>query len=266
MIKPSDKKNYLISGMFISVLLIISMVTIFLLNKENSIFGSKVYIKTEVQNAQNLKDGAAVQLRGIKIGSVYAITFKDVETLVITLGINSKYREWVKKDANITFKTQGVLGDKFLEISGGTNASSSVDDGDILQTNEKNQFDQIITKSEDVMAVAGSILTKIDKMISSVENNRLNKILQNLENLTYNTNKVMSHLNDKSISESLANFKQSSESLSKVTKQIEEGPGTLHAIIYDQGLHEDLRTLVGGANRNKVLKYFIRESIKKGDK
>jgi len=266
MIKPNDKKNYLISGIFIAILLLISMITIFLLNKENSIFGSKIYIKTEVQNAQNLKDGAAVQLRGIKIGSVNSITFKNVETLVITLAINSNYKEWVKKDASIVFKTQGVLGDKFLEISGGTDQSLPVTDGDLLLTNEKNQFDQIITKSEDVMALAGSILTKVDKIISSVENNRLDKILINLENLTNNTNKVMIHFNDKKISESLANFKQSTESMSKITKQIEEGPGTLHAIIYDQGLHEDLRTLVGGANRNKVLKYFIRESIKKGDK
>jgi hypothetical protein len=75
----------------------------------------------------------------------------------------------------------------------------------------------------------------------------------------------MSSLNDKNLTQSIANFRQSSESMSKITKQIVDGPGSLHAIIYDQGLHEDLRTLVGGANRSKVLKYFIRESIKKGE-
>lgn len=265
MIKPSDKKNYLISGIFISVLIAVSMVTIFMLNKENAIFSKRVYIKTEVKNAQNLKEGAAVQLRGIKIGSIKTIEFKNVETLIITLAVNSGYSEWVKKDASIIFKTQGVLGDKFLEINGGTDSSPGVVDGDILPTSESNQFDHIITKSEDLMVAAGSILTKFDKILSSVENNRLEKILSNLETLTANTNKVMSSLNDKNITQSVANFKQSSESMSKITKQIEAGPGTLHALIYDQGLHEDLRTLVGGANRSKVLKYFIRESIKKGE-
>lgn len=265
MIRPNDKKNYLISGIFISILLGVSMVTIFMLNKENSIFSSRVYIKTEVKSAQNLKDGAAVQLRGIKIGSISSVRFKSVDTLVITLGVNSNYREWVKKDATISFKTQGVLGDKFLEITGGTETAPGVVDGDTLPTDEANQFEHIITKSEDLMVVAGSILSKFDKIISSVENNRLEKILINLENLTANTNKVMSSMNDKSITQSVANFKQSSESMSKITKQIQDGPGTLHALIYDQGLHEDLRSLVGGANRSKVLKYFIRESIKKGE-
>jgi ABC-type transporter Mla subunit MlaD len=265
MIKPNDKKNYLISGIFISVLLIIVSITVFMLNKENPLFSRRLYIKTEVSNAQNLKDGAAIQLRGIRVGSVTSIDFKDVNTLVITLGISSSYKTWVKKDATMNFKTQGVLGDKFLEITGGTESSESVNEGDFLITNESNQFEHIITKSEDLMVAAGSILTKFDKIISSVENNRLEKILVNLESLTANTNKVMSSLTDKSITQSLANFKQSSESMSKITKQIEVGPGSLHAIIYDQGLHEDLRTLVGGANRSKVLKYFIRESIKKGE-
>lgn len=265
MIKPNDKKNYLISGIFISILLSVAMVTIFMLNKENALFSRRTYIKTEVKNAQNLKEGAAIQLNGIKIGSISSIEFKTVDTLVINLGINSNYKMWVKKNAQIAFKTQGVLGDKFLEISGGTAAAPAVEDGDILVTNETNQIEHIITKSEDLMVVAGSILTKFDRILSSVENDRLEKILSNLENLTANTNKVMSSLNDKNITQSINNFRQSSESMSKITKQIQEGPGTLHALIYDQGLHEDLRILVGGANRSKVLKYFIRESIKKGE-
>lgn len=236
-----------------------------MLNKENSVFSRKVYIKTEVKSAQNLKDGAAVQLRGIKIGSISGIKFKTVDTLIITLGVNSKYQEWIKKDASVVFKTQGVLGDKFLEITGGTDAAPSIEDGESLPTNESSQIDHIITKSEDLMIAAGSILTKFDKIISSVENNRLEKILLNLENLTANSNRVMSTLNDKNIAQSITNLKQSSESMTKITKQIQDGPGTLHALIYDQGLHEDLRSLVGGANRNKVLKYFIRESIKKGE-
>lgn len=265
MFKPTDKKNYLISGIFISVLLLIVMGTVFMLNKENPLFSSRVYIKTEVKSAQSLKEGAAVQLRGIKVGSVRSIEFKNLDTLEITLGVTQKYNEWIKKDSVVAFKTQGVLGDKFLEISGGTDGSPAVTDGDILVTNEGSQIDHIINKGEDLVVAAGSILTKFDRILSGVESNRLEKILINLENLSANTNKVMMSLNDKNFGQSINNLKASSESISRVTKRIEEGPGTMHALIYDQGLHEDLRTLVGGANRSKVLKFFIRESIKKND-
>lgn len=265
MFKPTDKKNYLISGIFISFLLVVVMVTVFMLNKENPFFSSKVYIKTEVKSAQNLKDGAAVQLRGIKVGSIQEISFKDLETLEITLGVTEKYREWIKKDSVVSFKTQGVLGDKFLEISGGTPDAQVVSDGDVLITNEGSQIDHIITKGEDLVVAAGSILTKVDKLLANVEEKRFERILQNMENLTANTNKVMTTLNDKNLGAAIGNMKTASDSMSRVTKRIEDGPGTLHALIYDQGLHEDLRSLVGGANRSKVLKFFIRESIKKND-
>lgn len=265
MFKPSDKKNYLISGIFITILLAVVSVTIFMLDKQNPLFSSRIYLKTEVKNAQNLKEGAAVQLKGIKVGSVTDITFKDLDTLVINLAVNSEYTEWIKKDSYLAFKTQGVLGDKFLEILGGTNESQPVREGDILATNEASQIDHIIEKGEDLMVAAGSILTKMDKIMSQVADNRLERVLYNVENLTANANKLMSTLNDKNFSQSMANMKTSTDSFVKMTKRIEEGPGTMHALIYDQTLHEDLKTLVGGANRNKVLKYFIRESIKKGE-
>ncbi len=265
MYKPTDKKNYIIAGIFIFTLIVISMITIFMLNKENPLFSSKFLLKIEVESAQNLKPGAAIQLKGIKVGSVYSIDFKNLDTLVITLGILSEYQEWIKKDSYVSFKTQGVLGDKFLEILGGTVSSASTQSGDTLVVKESSQIDHIITKSEDIVVLAGNVLAKFDKMLSGVEENRLEKILKNLELLTSNTNKVMSAINDKNLNVSIANLKQSSESMSKITKQIEDGPGTLHALIYDQSLHEDIRSLMGGANRSKVLKYFIRETIKKGD-
>jgi phospholipid/cholesterol/gamma-HCH transport system substrate-binding protein len=265
MYKPSDKKNYLIAGVFISALLIVSMVTIFMLNKENPLFSRKFYLKIEVESAQNLKPGAAIQLKGIKVGSVTSIDFKNLDTLVITLGILTDYQEWIKKDSFVSFKTQGVLGDKFLEIQGGTENSPNTKTGDSLAVKDSSQIDHIITKSEDLVVMAGNVLAKFDKMLSSIEENRLDKILKNLEAVTANTNKIMSSISDKNLNLTIANFKQSSESMSKITKQIEEGPGTMHALIYDQSLHEDLRSLMGGANRSKVLKYFIRETIKKNE-
>jgi phospholipid/cholesterol/gamma-HCH transport system substrate-binding protein len=265
MFKPTDKKNYLISGMFISALLLVVMVTIFMLNKENPFFSSKIILRTDVKSAQNLKDGAAVQLRGIKVGSIQSIEFKNLDTLQIKLAITVKYKEWIKKDSEVTFKTQGVLGDKFMEISGGTEASPGVVDGDLLVTNENSQIDHMITKGEDLVVAAGNILNKLDTIMGNVGEKRIDKILTNIEALTANSNKVMLTLNDKNFGQAITNLKTSSDSLTKVTKRIEEGPGTMHALIYDQGLHEDLRALFGGANRSKVLKYFIRESIKKDD-
>lgn len=265
MFKPNDKKNYLISGIFISVLLVVVVATVFMLNKENALFSSDIVLRTEVKNAQNLKPGAAIQLRGIKVGSVKDIQIKDLETISIFFKVSEEYSPWVKEDSEIQFKTQGVLGDKFLEITGGSLDSKSIKDGGYLIANENSKIDHIITKSEDLLLVAGNILTKFDKMIDAVESNKFSKILNNLDTLTNNAGQVMGTLNRSNLSQSITELHQSTASLSKITTQIEKGPGSLNSIIYDQGLYEDLRSLLGGANRSKVLKFFIRESIKKNE-
>ena len=148
---------------------------------------------------------------------MFVIKFKDVNTLVIILGINSDYQGWVKKDATTTFKTQGVLGDKFLEINGGSDASPSVREGDYLLSIESTQLEHIVNKSEDLMVTAGHIFAKLDKILSSIESNRVEKIILNLDSLMANANKSMSSLNDKNLTQSVANFKRTSESIGKIT-------------------------------------------------
>jgi len=44
-------------------------------------------------------------------------------------------------------------------------------------------------------------------------------------------------------------------------KVLKSGEGTLGALINDPSLYEDLKSLIGGANRNRVLKYFIQKSV-----
>ncbi len=84
--------------------------------------------------------------------------------------------------------------------------------------------------------------------------------------------KITSELKDarmgamvKNVNMSMESVNKSSASLERILTRIEKGPGTINSLIYDESVHDDLRALLGGAQRNKVIKYFIRESIKKSE-
>lgn len=55
------------------------------------------------------------------------------------------------------------------------------------------------------------------------------------------------------------------DSLRKTSEAIERGDGTLGMLAQDPTLYEDLRALVGGAQRNKLLRAYIRRTIQKGE-
>ncbi len=271
-IRPQDKNNILISGFFILLSLFVVGISVFLLSSENNLFSRKIDLYIDVKNAQNLKTGAEVQLRGIKIGSVSEIKVTSLEYLRITLSVTHRHREWIRSDSYVAFKTQGVLGDRFLEILGGNEGSPIVNDQEILKVQESNQLDNFINKGEDILVVAGRVLQKVDLILGDVETTSIPQILANLEQTTSSTQKLFATLNSadlkgliKNLNDSSTQLKNTMGSVSKITKHIEEGPGTMNSLIYDRSVHDDLKTILGGTKRNRVLQYFIRESIKKGD-
>jgi phospholipid/cholesterol/gamma-HCH transport system substrate-binding protein len=271
-IRPKDKKEIILSGIFVSLSLLLATVFVFMLSSESSLFATKSTIFTYMKNSQSLKAGSAVQLKGIKIGSVKKISLSDLDKIKIEISVLDEYLPFIKADSYIAVKTQGVLGDKFLEILGGTKEAESVKADVELETREEGLMDKFITRGEDILNVSGRVLLKIDDILGKIPTDKLSEILYNLEKSTASTQKILSSFETNKLNSLFtqldklsSNMSTSSQSLSRITKQIEEGPGTLNSLIYDRSLHDDMRTLLGGSNRNKVLKYFIRESIKKSD-
>jgi len=53
--------------------------------------------------------------------------------------------------------------------------------------------------------------------------------------------------------------------LNSILEKINNGSGTLGALVNDPGLYDDVKLFVGGANRNRVVRNLVRETIKKSD-
>lgn len=271
-IRPTDKKNILLSGTFIAGLLALIMISIFMLSSENNIFARRFNLAVEVPNAQNLKSGAAIQLKGIQVGTVSSVDFIGVDTLKITFNVDQRYQEWIREDSYVAFKTQGVLGDKFLEILGGTDGSPMIKADTILPVQTSSSLDKFINRGEDILVVAARVLARVDVMLAAIEDGSINGILSNLRDSSASAKKVLGELEKRDlgalvdkINTSTKKLDQTLGSLTGVTKRIEEGPGSLHSLIYDRSIHDDLKSILGGTKRNTVLQYFIRESIKKSD-
>lgn len=268
-ITPNDKKNILLAGFFILALGGVLLASVFKLSQEHSLFERMVEIHTFTDNAQNLKVGAFVQYKGIKIGSVKDVDVVSLSKIKITLKIRHQLTPWIKMDSFLSFKTQGVLGDKFLEILGGTEGAQSVTQGSALELQSAGQIEKIITKGEDILALSVNVLQKFDALMSSIGTQRFESIMNSLEISSKNLQEISTSLNTTSIKNFSNNIgpisntlKNTSLNLEKLSQRINQGPGTIHSLIYDQSVHEDIKAILGGANRSQVLRFFIREAIK----
>jgi hypothetical protein len=89
---------------------------------------------------------------------------------------------------------------------------------------------------------------------------------ESIQKASANLEVITKELKDAHIGTMVKSVNSSMGSVERIMTRIEKGPGTMNSLIFDDSLHDDLRGLLGGAQRNKVIKYFIRESIKNSEK
>ncbi len=64
----------------------------------------------------------------------------------------------------------------------------------------------------------------------------------------------------------LANLTQASADIQVIIQEVKEGKGTLGALIVDPTVYEDVKTLLGGAKRNRIIKAYVRDTIRKNER
>src|SRR6266850_787458 len=123
-------------GIFIIVTLLIFAGGIFWIGSKRFLFSSTYVLNAEFESVAGLTDGAEVRVNGINEGTVKR---KDLPRradgkIRVVMNLKTATREVVKKDSVAAIKSEGLVGDKYVEISFGSNESPKVTDGDTIQT------------------------------------------------------------------------------------------------------------------------------------
>jgi phospholipid/cholesterol/gamma-HCH transport system substrate-binding protein len=107
--------------------------------------GSHSYILyAEFDNISGVKKGADVQIAGVPVGSVLDITLNDDDMAQAALQIENKIE--VPVDSIASVKSQGIIGDKFIQITLGGD-EKLYKPGDIITDTESSvDLESLISK------------------------------------------------------------------------------------------------------------------------
>lgn len=266
--RKKDKRNLVKVGAFLTGLSAVLMIMIVSIGNENSLFASKVDIRARVENVSNLKPGSYVELKGIRVGAVSDIQIISEDEVEITATVLESEIKWIKKDSKVAISNAGLVGDKFLELQPGSAESGKFDpEKDVLRSSKEAGLKEFMVKGESIALVTERILLRVDTMLAKMENgSSLADGVASMSKASANLEAITKELKDAKLGTTVKNVGSSMQRLDRILAKVEQGPGTINSMIYDDALHDDLRALLGGAQRNKVIKYFIRESIKNSEK
>ncbi|HSL40739.1 MAG TPA: outer membrane lipid asymmetry maintenance protein MlaD [Desulforhopalus sp.] len=77
--------------------------------------GNTYMINAEFDNVAGVKKGAAVQIAGVTVGEVAKVALGEYEAAVLTLRIDKSVQ--VPTDSMASVKSQGIIGDKYIQLS-----------------------------------------------------------------------------------------------------------------------------------------------------
>src|SRR4030067_3544826 len=258
------------AGIFTVITLIGFGAMVFILGTQKGYFEPQITLKTNFSNVYGLQAGAPVRFMGVGIGQVKGIILpKELPCaeIEVLLQVNKSVQKNVVRVSVATIKWLSyVTGDSYIEITSGACLEPVVRDGDFINSAEPISYTTVVESGLGIIESFSKFFKKLDEsgFVESLSNvsaslNESVKTFQKGEGLLH------SLIYDPKGKQLLENLVDTSESLKNIITEIENGEGTLGALVADPTLYDNLKRLLGGAERSFILRSLIRKSIEKGN-
>ncbi len=266
--RPNSKgsQNFMV-GLFVAISLLVCAG--FVVFMGNSVFGGEFTIRALFNDVRGLNIGAPVFLSGIQVGRVadkqfpVGVPAADENQIVVLLAIYDNQHDRIKSDSEVTITTQGVLGDKVMVITPGSKRSKVVKEDQFLTAIQPKELESFFTEGGSLVESLSTSSRELSQLLHSLnEGDRIPRILENVEKMSKHTREITARLDE---GQALESLDASLKSLSRILGKIDQGKGTLGVLINDPTLHEDLRILLGGAQRSKTVRFLLKQAISSAD-
>jgi phospholipid/cholesterol/gamma-HCH transport system substrate-binding protein len=191
-------------GIFIVAGFVLFLAGIFFIGRQKNLFNPVFRLDAVFRNVGGLQVGNNVRFSGINLGTIDNINIINDSTVLVSMTIKRDVKKFIKTDSKATIASEGIIGDRILNISQGQ--AGEVSEGQRIAADEPVDINSILTSlsvtaqnAEVITYSLAEILAKIDSgsgalgMLigdsSTAEN--LSKTILNLRNSSKNLNENM---------------------------------------------------------------------------
>ena len=193
-------------GIFIFGTLSILAAGIFLIGNKGFLFTSTYRLQASFKNVAGLNNGAEVRVGGIHKGTVRKIELPRQSNgeMTVVMDMESSTRNVIKKDSIAAIQTEGLLGNKYVEISFGSENAAKVMNGETIGSAVPQDISDVLKKTSEIL----------------------------------DTTK-----------QAMGSMQESTENLKAISSKINQGEGTLGALVNDRKMYDQLNAATAEAKQ-----------------
>jgi len=198
-------------GMFIAVGIAIFVIAIFFIGRQQNLFNPVFKVTTNFQNVSGLLVGNNIRFSGINVGIVDNITIINDSTVQVSLLIRRNVQQFIKADSQAGIGSEGIIGDRVLTITQGSNSAATVQDGQHILSKEPIEAEALMASLQTSASNAEIITLQLSQIMTNVNSGdgALGRIIQDT---------TLAH----NITQTIENFKNSSEGFDETIETTKE--------------------------------------------
>jgi phospholipid/cholesterol/gamma-HCH transport system substrate-binding protein len=231
--------NHFKLGIFVLAGLAFLILLLYMIGKNQNLFGSTFVIKARFANVHGLVPGSNVRFGGITAGTVESVNVMNDSTIEVEMNIQTKMHPFIRKNAKVSIGTDGLMGNKLVNIISGRGNYPVVEEGDLLGVEGAVDTDEMFTvlnkTNNDVAEIAAGLKVTIQRINNSTA---LWKLL-NDESLPAN------------VRASVANARMATQGvntmvvdLQSLVADVKKGKGSLGTLLTDTAFAQNLNQAV----------------------
>ncbi len=266
-------------GLFIFAGIALAFIFVFSIGGEKHLFEDQYTLYVDFKDVGGLRAGAPVRLAGVDVGTVEMVSFSSElksKLIRVELKIKTDVKDRIRKNSIASIKTKGVLGDKYISITMGNPDEKILEDGKYLTSSETVEIFGYLERADKIVDNTVSITESLDIFLKPIKDKKSG---ENVASIIEAADEIVKEVKDgegslhtliyggkDETADTISNLDASLVSLRSILDKVDKGEGTLGALVNDPSAYEDLKILLGGANRSKVIKAVVNYTIQKRKK
>jgi len=226
-------------GAFVLGGLIFLVLLLYMIGRNRNLFQDTYVLKARFENVQGLIAGNNIRFAGIETGTVKKIQILNDTVIEVTMIIDKKMQPIIRKNAIASVGTEGLVGNKVINIVPSKQSAPLAEEGDLLDSkkgvNTEEMLQTLSKTNNDVAVIAADLKTTVQRINSS--------------------SALWALLNDKSIPRdlriSVANIRTATgkasnmvDSLHDIVADVKKGKGSVGALLTDTSFAKNLNQAI----------------------
>ncbi len=163
-----DAKNNIKLGIFVTVGLVLFLVAIYFIGDRQHLFSKTISLSSMFKDISGLQVGNNVRFSGINVGTVKGIEIVSDSLVKVEMEIEKSTQKFIKIDSKAIIGSEGLMGNKVLNISPGTPGNKIVKDEDVITAKQLASLDDIMVKMDSVAGNAVFITADLKGLMGNI--------------------------------------------------------------------------------------------------